>query len=332
MKATGGERVPAARFPLIRAAIEARPCVIGQRLILHAGSPKTGTTSLQVFLDAHREPLRRQGILYPRAGLGGMRDPKHQWFHHFIHPNLDEPRFARHFADALDEGDGETCAMLLSTEAIFNHWYDYGRDARDLLRMLGCYFDVACILWLREPVSFFRSYYVQCLKNPDDGQAYGRDLCPDELLGMERVRRRLRYDAFLADAERLFGAGRVYPFAYEGDTVAKLARILDVDVPRSGGNRNVSPVSALGVSMLRRVNRIGLTGREKGDVVRAIAEIDRIVGARAPRFDLDAGTVRRIGEICPMPAAVLAELDAASLDRWRARWPATRRQADPDQG
>jgi len=73
--------------------------------------------------------------------------------------------------------------------------------------------------------------------------------------------------------------------------------------------------------MLRRVNGIALTAREKGEVVRLIADIDGIVGERSPRFDLDAETIRQISEICSMSREALAELDAASTERWRARWP-----------
>lgn len=40
-----------------------------QRLILHPGSPKTGTTSLQNFLFRHRDALLAKGFLYPEAGV-----------------------------------------------------------------------------------------------------------------------------------------------------------------------------------------------------------------------------------------------------------------------
>ncbi len=39
------------------------------RLFLHIGHPKTGTTSIQVFLFSHRNELQRYGIYVPQAGL-----------------------------------------------------------------------------------------------------------------------------------------------------------------------------------------------------------------------------------------------------------------------
>lgn len=217
--------------------------MIGSRLILHVGAPKTGTTSVQVFLYEHREALRRRGILYPIEGLAGMRVPKHQWVHHFLHPDLRKERFARQLALALDEADGDTRTTILSTEGIFNHWWDYGGPAREVLSLLGAYFDLACIVWLREPASFFRSYYVQCLKKPSDGPAYGRDLSASEVLRIEWVRGHLRYGEFLRDAERVFGTGRVHAFAHDGDTVARIVGLLISTLPQPA-SPGTSPRSA----------------------------------------------------------------------------------------
>src|SRR5918998_4134281 len=43
-----------------------------QRVVLHVGLPKTGTTYLQGLLAAHRDELRIHGVLYPFLRPGGM--------------------------------------------------------------------------------------------------------------------------------------------------------------------------------------------------------------------------------------------------------------------
>lgn len=43
-----------------------------QRVLLHVGLPKTGTTYLQRLLAARRDPLRAAGVLYPFLGPGAM--------------------------------------------------------------------------------------------------------------------------------------------------------------------------------------------------------------------------------------------------------------------
>ncbi|GAA2125509.1 hypothetical protein [Nocardioides bigeumensis] len=44
----------------------------GQRVVLHVGLPKTGTTYLQGLLAEHRDSLRERGVLYPFLRPGGM--------------------------------------------------------------------------------------------------------------------------------------------------------------------------------------------------------------------------------------------------------------------
>ena len=52
------------------------------KLIIHAGTPKTGTTSLQTYLDKRQRKLRGKGILYPHNLEESQNPtaPKHQWF------------------------------------------------------------------------------------------------------------------------------------------------------------------------------------------------------------------------------------------------------------
>ena len=46
-----------------------------KEIFLHIGTHKTGTTSLQYYLDKHSEELLKKGIYYPRTG----------WYHHSQH-------------------------------------------------------------------------------------------------------------------------------------------------------------------------------------------------------------------------------------------------------
>jgi hypothetical protein len=52
---------------------------LAPRIIFHAGTPKTGTTSLQLFMDRNRDALLDRGVLYPRAGVLPPPEPKHHW-------------------------------------------------------------------------------------------------------------------------------------------------------------------------------------------------------------------------------------------------------------
>jgi|GEM_PF-3046470 len=54
------------------------------RLYLHAGLPKTGSSSIQLDLFVNRSELLDQGILYPETGMFG---PGHHMFAHYGYPN-----------------------------------------------------------------------------------------------------------------------------------------------------------------------------------------------------------------------------------------------------
>lgn len=92
------------------------------RLILHIGSHKTGTTSLQRFLHDSQAELRRSSILYPDA----LRPPKESYGHHELprladlRPDLRGDRFATMLADFEQEFERSACeTALLSSETLF---------------------------------------------------------------------------------------------------------------------------------------------------------------------------------------------------------------------
>jgi hypothetical protein len=58
----------------IEASTQAQLTIMTQRLILHIGQPKTGTTTLQKTLQASRSALLNAGIFHPNTG----KDPNHK--------------------------------------------------------------------------------------------------------------------------------------------------------------------------------------------------------------------------------------------------------------
>ena len=99
-------------------------------LILHVGTPKTGTTSLQLYLAKKQRKLAKKGILYPNC-THNSDAPKHQWFEKNlvrIHPQ----NFLDNFAEILKAVDENTHTILLSSEGIYNHWWDFPAESKAL--------------------------------------------------------------------------------------------------------------------------------------------------------------------------------------------------------
>ena len=71
---------------------------------------------------------------------------------------LEIPWAARHLDyDALIEDMG----------AAMGYWWDYSTLSKSWFGTLACHFEFSCFVWFREPVAFFKSCYVQDLKDPE---------------------------------------------------------------------------------------------------------------------------------------------------------------------
>jgi hypothetical protein len=106
---------------VLNEVLDVRPQLRGLRLVLHAGAIKTGTTSLQFYLDRHRRDLALKGIVYPVEGTTETIEPKHQWIVNSLMTN-DEHLFATRLSRCLDECPEKANWIILSTEGIFNRW------------------------------------------------------------------------------------------------------------------------------------------------------------------------------------------------------------------
>ena len=141
--------------------------------IIHIGTGKTGTSSIQSFLLANHEHLRRQGCLYPRSlthpersRLGLLAD------HNDLVRCLIWGRRLDLLTPLRRELSGSGChRLLLSAEMLCSNMRtpEHVQRLRHFLKELGCgSFSVA--VWLREPGTLFASMCSQTLRSgrPED--------------------------------------------------------------------------------------------------------------------------------------------------------------------
>ncbi|MBS7588635.1 hypothetical protein [Ancylobacter defluvii] len=94
------------------------------RTILHVGTHKTGTTSIQQFGNRRAQQLREVGLWYPGYDLIGLkRHPAHHDFSHAVAGTLSTLSFeqANDFIAAIAQGAGDASHVLLSAEPIYRH-------------------------------------------------------------------------------------------------------------------------------------------------------------------------------------------------------------------
>ncbi len=139
-----------------------------KKIFIHIGTHKTGTTSIQFFLQEHRGKLKSAGILVPRAGTGIIDAPAGH--HNIAYELCGDPNFDRNLgrtAELIAElrGAPEPIAVISSENLQFLHGqpdklhkFDQDLDAAG--------YDRTYLVYFRNPEDYFKSMYTQ-LKNTE---------------------------------------------------------------------------------------------------------------------------------------------------------------------
>ena len=257
-----------------------------RRLILHGGTPKTGTSSLQRQLNSNRQVLVANGWWYPPPDTS---PPKHQKINSILR-NADERAFAEYVEVALRDMPDDTHTIFFTTEGIFNHWWDYELRAKAMLRDLAALFDFELCVWFRPPEYFAAAFYAQNIRNPNTTDTpknvYGQDIEFTDAMNDGWFRRHLDYLGFYHETRYLFGADRVKAFLFAGDMVQTFVDrygIRGLTIDHRWWNQSMRRP---GIEIMRVVNRFQLSKDEHLRAVNLVQEIDDVVGDRAERFRL----------------------------------------------
>ena len=266
-----------------------RPIKQPLKLTIHAGTPKTGTTSLQIYLAKKQRKLKKLGILYPNRSHNPDA-PKHQW----LEKNLvrtHTQNLLDNFKDILRDVDENTHTILLSSEGIYNHWWDFSIESKALLQELGKLFEVNLWVWFREPLDFAESFYKQCMRNPvvESIPCYGKDLSFAEILENPWFSQHLDYMGFVNECDSLFGESAVSVFKYQHDTVKTVSQLLGLATPHDNPTpRKNASMNATTAELYRVVNRLNLSAKEKEKLVPSLQELDT---ALAPYTDRNSNVL-----------------------------------------
>lgn len=268
------------------------------KLIIHAGTPKTGTTSLQTYLDKKQRKLRGKGILYPHnlEKLKNPHAPKHQWFEkNLVTTNLDS--FLENFKNILSQVTSDTHTIILSSEGIYNYWWDFPDASKEVLCELSKLFDIELWVWFRDPIKFIESYYKQCIRNPqlNGNPCYGKSLSFADMLKIDWFARHLDYQGFVDECQMLFGENKVFVFNYEGDVVQEVVQKLGLatahDNPTPRQNKSLNSAS---VKLLRTINHYNLKAKDKERLMPHLKEINTLLEKYAEDALIDAESRRKV--------------------------------------
>jgi hypothetical protein len=286
------------------------------RLILHVGTPKTGTTTLQKACYLSRERLMSRNILYPALELH-TNPPKHQWIvRYLLEDNVS--RFKQNIQNLADEAaDLNVRCVILSTEGIFNHWPDFSNCAKRALREVAENFALTVWCVFREPISFAMSVYSQLVKNPpfDLAPCYGTCDSPETVIEHPWFAKRLDYAGFVLDMENLFESPVVHATRYESNDIIEQARNLlgvDSEILQSVPNANRS-LSMLGIDLMQRLNQLSLEKSERRRVVSAIIDLDRLLSHTS-------SPLKASNEMTDKVRAIAEKSEKFLIERFGIRW------------
>lgn len=251
------------------------------KLIIHAGTPKTGTTSIQTYLGKKQHKLRGKGILYPHNldKLQHPTAPKHQWFEkNLVTTHLEF--FLENFKNIISQVTEDTHTIILSSEGIYNYWWDFPDESKDLLSELGKLFYVDLWVWFCEPLMFIERFYKQCIRNPqvESNPCYGRDLSFSEMLNIDWFSQHLDYQGFVTECEILFGKNNISVFKYEGDVVQEVIQKLGLATPHDNPTPRLNrTLNSATIKLLRSINQYDIKAKDKELLMPHLKEINGIL-------------------------------------------------------
>ncbi|WP_166425968.1 sulfotransferase family protein [Paraglaciecola sp. 20A4] len=252
------------------------------KLIIHAGTPKTGTTSLQTYLNKKQRKLRGKGFLYPHnlEQSANPSAPRHQWFEkNLVTAHVEN--FLANFNNIISQVKDDTHTIILSSEGIYNYWWDFPDESKDVLRALNQLFNVEVWVWFREPLAFIESFYKQCIRNPQvqSNPCYGKDLSFADMLNIPWFSQHLNYQGFVSECQTLFGKNNVLAFQYNGDVVQEVIQKLGLSTPHDNPTpRQNNSLNNASIKLLRTINHYNVKAKDKELLIPYIKEMNGILG------------------------------------------------------
>lgn len=231
-------------------------------ITLHVGLPKCASSALQGWADANRDHLAAAGLDYPRTPAG-LPAPKHQ--------QVVSALMRGNMAAVETLLSGWTApALLLSSEGLSNHLYDFDPAQLSRLRALFAGRCQTVILMYRDPEEWVDSMWWQCLLNaPRPAFGYGLDLMRAEFAQLPRLQRLLDLDSLGRDLLAAYGAERLVLLDSRADWLTQLQDALGIDFAAAAPapqRRNVS-IGDAEAELMRCLNGSGAAEPLRGRVM-----------------------------------------------------------------
>lgn len=236
-----------------------------RRLVLHVGLPKTGSSALQKCCDDNRQQFLQHSVNYPLPEEH-LISRKHQ----FLINSLLRGRFDQ-LCSILEQNNART--IILSTEGLTNHLYDFPPEHLATFRDITSAYEVTIFVVFRERESWTRSRYKQSVLSSLNARGeQATSLKYEEFCALRHTMQLTDPTALCKDLKSAYGAQEVVAVAYERDWMAAFVAMLGI--PSSTMLKTLErvhvSVSDELVEIVRQVNALGVTQQERTDLLAAL--------------------------------------------------------------
>ena len=185
---------------------------MAKTLYIHIGTPKTGTTALQLFLDANRNVLEKKGIYYPdskkyditMATQKYVSAGNYAWL--VLGNRENNVKIIKEFLQNHD-------TILLSSERIWGEIIDKSAWLKEI-KSISENVNIIIIVYLRRQVDYLESLYnetVRVVQNKNKIQ----DVFNDKIHFFDEIKRNTYYDKELNSMAEVIGKENIKIRIYE---------------------------------------------------------------------------------------------------------------------
>jgi hypothetical protein len=192
----------------------------GKHLIFHVGTHKTGTTSVQAMMGAHRDFFETQGVLFPHAGH--VRNGGHHNIAWELNGDAGYNPELGSLADLAAELKATPLNSVLLSSEDFEFWYlrpDLLERIKNVAEEAG--FSVEVLLVLRPVTEYVESLYKELLKHglSESRTSFVKTIASTGVFPFKERTYRFDYAEMVAGFQATFGAEHTYVLEYEaGDS------------------------------------------------------------------------------------------------------------------
>jgi hypothetical protein len=263
------------------------------RLILHIGTHKTATSTLQALMAKERQNLLAQGFCYPSTTHAVYAD---QGKHIALSRALveDDAAFLREYGQLVQEFRASGCHTMVLSEEGLSSPAKLNNNHLQRMKAVVADFDIEVVCFLRRQDYFAESLWNQRCKNGRTKKHI------DSFVTQPLVIRHMTYKTML-DEWAVFGTVKAFGFeaACETGIVETFSQATGMTLPAAEKSRNISP------GMERAALMAALNAAQ---IPHDYRQVERVLGADRSRLAL--GTRHRTALLARF-AAHNAELEAA---------------------